>query len=58
MESEFLVVDYSKCKDGSLHDKELHYVGLKEMLEWLDKAHEHPEIKIAVHQLTLVIDWS
>ena len=61
MEPEFLIVDYSKCDDRgkTYHDAELHYVGLDVLWNWLNKAWENPEkVKIAVHRLTLVIDWS
>ncbi len=61
MAAEFLVVDYSKCFDGgkSLNDTELHYVGLDVLWNWINKARENPEeVKIAIHRLELVIDWS
>ncbi len=56
---EYLVRDYTNYIDSRPETVELRQVGLKELLEEIDKAHKDDTIRITVYEIhECILDWS
>lgn len=56
---EYLIRDYTNYVENQPDTVELREVGLKELLEEIDRAHKDDTIKIAVYEIhECVLDWS
>jgi len=56
---EFLLEDYSNCKEDDFSDVQVRLVNLEEMFEEITKAHNDKTRKIAIYPLgKCLLDWT